>query len=146
MIKTLMNPGQHSTETDLALLLLRIAGGGMMLTHGMGKFDMLLNGQSAQFADPIGLGPGTSLVLTVFAEVLCAILLILGLATRLASFALFFTMVVAAVVIHGNDPFADKEMALLYAALFVAPILAGAIKYSVDGWLAGRFGHQESET
>ena len=135
MIRKIMDPGSHALETNIALLLLRLAAGGMMLTHGIGKFDMLMSGNSAQFADPLGMGAGTSLVLTVFAEVLCAILVILGLTTRLASFALFFTMMVAALVIHGPDSFGDKEMALLYAAIFVVPMLAGAGRFSIDGWL-----------
>jgi uncharacterized membrane protein YphA (DoxX/SURF4 family) len=41
--------------------------------------------------------------------------LVLGLATRLAAFPLLFTMLTAAFFIHGDDPWAKKELAVLYA-------------------------------
>ena len=45
------------------------------------------------------------------------------------------TMLVAAMVIHGADPFAKKEFALLYFFGFLAITLLGAGKYSLDGKL-----------
>lgn len=58
---------------NLSLLILRLAGGLMMLTHGYPKFRKLLSGDFS-FADPIGLGEEFSLVATVFAEFICSIL------------------------------------------------------------------------
>ena len=42
MIRAIFNPGSYSKKIDLALLILRLTGGGFMLTHGIGKFYMLI--------------------------------------------------------------------------------------------------------
>lgn len=108
-----------------------------MLTHGYPKLQRLLSGEF-QFADPFGLGPGVSLGLAVFAEFFCSILLILGLGTRLATIPLIVTMSVAAFIAHGADPFARKEMALLYLVSYIVLLFSGPGKISVDQLLGKR--------
>lgn len=120
-------------KKDIALLVLRITFGGLMLAnHGWGKMMKLFTGDPTKFPDPIGLGAPVSLGLTVFAEALCAALLVVGLFTRWASIPLVITMLVAALIVHGGDPFADKEMALIYLAAYVAIGLMGAGSFSLD--------------
>ncbi|MCK3685335.1 DoxX family protein [Maribellus sp. YY47] len=121
----------NSTTTNLSLLILRLGAGSFMLTHGYPKLLKLLAG-NVQFADPFGLGPGISLGLAVFAEFFCSILLILGLGTRLATLPLIVTMAVAAFIAHSADPFARKEMALLYLVSYIVLLLSGPGKISVD--------------
>ncbi len=118
-------------NSDWVALLLRIIGGGFMLTHGYPKFQKLLSG-NFEFGDPLGLGVGPSLFLTVFAEFFCGLLLLVGLGTRLSSIPLFITMFVAAFVVHGDDPFARKEKALMYLLVYLALFLFGGGKYSID--------------
>lgn len=117
---------------DLGKLILRIGFGGFMLTHGIPKMMKLFAGGEIQFADPIGLGAAASLILTVFAEVICAALIVVGFKTRWATIPLIITMIVAAFVVHADDPFGKKEFALLYAVGYLAISLLGAGKYSVD--------------
>ena len=119
-------------QNDLAKLLLRIGFGGFMLTHGLPKLMKLFEGGPIQFADPIGVGPTFSLILTVFAEFVCAILIIVGYKTKWAAIPLVITMLVAAFVIHGGDPWGKKEFALLYAIGFIGIGLLGSGKYSID--------------
>ncbi|WKK80317.2 DoxX family protein [Marivirga arenosa] len=116
---------------NISLLILRLAGGLMMLTHGYPKFMKLLNGDFS-FADPIGLGEEVSLIATVFAEFVCAILVALGLYTRLASVPVLFTMLVAALIVHGGDPFAKQELGLMYASIFAVTALNGGGDFSLD--------------
>ncbi len=123
--------------THLSVLLLRLAAGGFMLTHGYGKLQQLMAGEF-QFADPIGVGPEVSLVLAVFAEFFCSLLVMLGLGTRLATIPLIVTMAVAAFIAHGADPFGRKEMALLYLVIYVVLLLTGSGKYSVDRLISGK--------
>ncbi|MDG2449762.1 MAG: DoxX family protein [Saprospiraceae bacterium] len=118
-------------NSDWVALLLRVIGGGFMLTHGYPKFQKLLSG-NFEFGDPLGLGVGPSLFLTVFAEFFCGLLLLVGLGTRLSSIPLFITMFVAAFVVHGDDPFARKEKALMYLLVYLALFLFGGGKYSID--------------
>ena len=130
-MKKLFQTKLNNTSIDLSLLLLRLATGVFMLTHGFPKLQRLLAGEM-QFGDPIGLGPEVSLVLAVFAEVVCSILIVLGLGTRLAAIPLIVTMAVAAFIAHGADPFGRKEMALLYLVGYVVLLLSGSGKFSVD--------------
>ena len=116
----------------LALLIVRIATAAFMLTHGIPKLGRLTSGAEIQFADPFGFGPAVSLVLVVFAEVVCSSLIILGLGTRLASIPLMVTMAIAAFHAHADDPFGTKEKPLLFLLLFILLFVFGSGKYSVD--------------
>ncbi len=114
------------------LLILRIAIAGVMLTHGIPKLQNILAG-NWQFGDPLGFGTELSLALTVFAEVGCSLLILIGLFTRFATLPLLFTMLVAAFIVHGADPLGKKEPALLYALIYATLFFTGPGKYSVDG-------------
>lgn len=107
-----------SKSTDFGLLILRLAFGGIMAySHGYPKLMQLLGGEEIQFMNFLGLGMPVSLALTVFAEFLCALLIVVGAFTRLAAIPLMITMLVAVTMVHWNDPFGDKEFALLYFLL-----------------------------
>ena len=121
---------------DVALLLLRVVfGGTMLIAHGWGKAEKLLAGGEIRFADPFGLGSEVSLALAVFAEVLCAGFLVIGLWTRWATIPLIITMAVALLVIHGDDPFAQQEKALLYLVAYLAILFLGPGRYAIDDHL-----------
>jgi putative oxidoreductase len=78
-----------------------------------------------------------SLNLVVFAEVLCAVLLVAGLAARFALIPLVVTMAVAFFAIHGGRLVGDGngEMAFVYLAGFVALLIAGPGRYSFDHYI-----------
>lgn len=115
---------------DLGKLLLRLGFGGLMIPHGISKLQNLLSG-SPQFANPFGIGEIPTLILAIIAELVCPILVILGIKTRLASIPVIITMAVAAFIIHGGDPWGKKEMALLYLVGYTAIALIGSGSYAV---------------
>lgn len=118
---------------DIGLLLLRLTFGGLMLiNHGWSKMMTLFGDDPIQFADPIGIGATPSLALAVFAEVLCAFLVVIGLFTRLAVIPLIVTMLVAVFVVHISDPFKKMEMAILYLIPFIVLLLNGGGRYALD--------------
>lgn len=121
----------NALASDLGLLILRFVSGGALLTHGYPKFQKVINGDM-QFGDPLGLGQATSLYLSAFAEFICAILIILGLLTRLASIPLIINMAVAFTIVHSADDFGTKELSLLYLGMFLTLFFTGPGKYSVD--------------
>lgn len=126
------------TSTGIGLLILRLGLGGMMLfAHGWGK---LMGGweKAAKFPDPLGVGNELSWMLATGAETGAALLVIFGLFARLASIPLVVTMLVAALVVHGDDPFQKKELALVYMLPFLAIIFTGPGCFSVDAWLEKR--------
>ncbi len=128
IFSTKMNPG----SLDFVLLLVRIAVAVFMLTHGYPKLMRLFSGEEIRFADPFGLGMTFSLVLVVFAEFFCSVLIGFGLGTRLATIPLIITMLVAAFISHGADPFGKKEMALLYLVIYIFLLFTGSGKFSFD--------------
>ena len=116
---------------DGALLFLRLFTGGLMLTHGWAKLSAFAT-LCDIFPDPLGVGNRVSLVFILFAEVGCSLLLILGFMTRLSTLPLMFGMLMAFFVIHGGDPFAVRELALLYFGIYVLLFWAGGGKYALD--------------
>ena len=120
------------------LLLLRVGVGLFMLTHGYGKLLNLMGSEPIQFPDPLGVGATASLSLAVFAEVFCSVLLILGAFTRIAAIPLLITMLVAAFIAHASDGFGKRELPLMYAIIYVAILLAGPGKYSLDNWVVNK--------
>ena len=121
-----------NNQSNLAKLILRLGFGGFMLTHGIPKLMQLFEGGTIQFPDPLHVGATTSLILTVFAEFVCAALIVVGYKTKWAAIPLVITMLVAAFIVHGADPMGKKEFALLYAIGFLCIGLLGAGKYSLD--------------
>ena len=136
MFKKLLSTKPLFDFEDISLLLLRLTFGGLMiLNHGLKKWDKLMAGGEIKFGDPLGVGAELSLQLTVFGEVICSLLLIFGLLTRFAAIPAIITMLVAAFIVHGSDPFGDKEMALLYLIPYVILFVKGGGKYSVDNYI-----------
>lgn len=117
---------------DLGLLILRLGLGSMMLTHGWPKVQKILAGDWT-FANPIGVGEAPSLLLAALAEFGCSLLVLVGFRVRLAVLPILFTMLVAAIIVHANDPWARKELPLLYASGYATLLLLGGGRYSVDG-------------
>jgi len=120
---------------DFSLLLLRLTFGGLLfLNHGWPKV-MSFEQKFHSFPDPLGVGSEISYGLTLFGEVFCPVLIILGLFTRYASIPVVITMFVAIFIIHGADPLAKKEMAILYLVPFLVLLISGPGKISLDAKL-----------
>ena len=122
---------------ELGMLLIRLLSGGMMLTHGIPKIGRLLGEGPVKFADPFGLGPEISLVMVIFAEIGCAILVMVGFKTRWATIPLMVTMLVAAFYAHWADPFGKKELPLLFFSVFLGILISGPGKFSLDQFKKG---------
>jgi putative oxidoreductase len=118
-------------SNDLAVLVLRVSFGLLMARYGLMKLQDFGN-MSANFMDWLGLGPKITLTLVVFAELGCAVLVVVGLLTRLALIPLIITMLVAFFVAHANDTFDSKEHPLVFLIAYIAIFLMGAGRYSLD--------------
>ncbi len=137
-LQCILTNTENETMRNVAIMLLRVLAGGFLLTHGLAKLSNF-EALSQVFPDPIGLGSTVSLVLVLVAEVLCAVLVIVGFFTRLAVLPILFAMGVAAFVIHANEPFAGKELALFYLGVFVVLFFTGSGKYAVDTFIKDCF-------
>ncbi|MBI3734971.1 DoxX family protein [Candidatus Sumerlaeota bacterium] len=124
---------------DAAALILRVGmGGAIMLGHGYGKL-MAFSASSPEFPDPLGIGHTPSMALAVLAEFFCGLAVILGFATRLALTQLIATMSVAFFIVHAADPYAKKELALVYLIPFIGLFVLGPGRISVDFWVARKW-------
>lgn len=136
IIKRFFYPGINYTfAINWSLLLLRLTSGGLMLTHGIPKWNKLFGNEPISFADPIGLGEKWSLILVTFAEVICSILIMIGLSTRLALVFLIITMAVAAFITLAGDPLNIIELPLFYLMVYISLLITGPGKYSIDNWI-----------
>ena len=131
-LRTFLNLEFLPQSQDFGLFLLRAALGlSMLWLHGRDKL-MKFSSLATGFPDPLHLGSRASAGLIVFAEVACAVLLVLGFMTRFAAAGLAIAMGVAFFIIH-KGRFSEGEMAFLYFAGFVAVLVAGPGKFALEG-------------
>jgi putative oxidoreductase len=111
----------------LALLVLRLVLGIIMIAHGYSKVFGGLS-RHVQMVSSLGL-PGWLAYFSAGAEFLGGILVILGILTRLASFAITIDMVVAIVKVHWKSGLLGEhgyQFPLALSAIAFALIFLGA--------------------
>lgn len=138
MTKFLFSTKTSYGTTNLWLLIFRVALAASMLTHGLPKFNRLLSGAFENFPGILGMGSKLSLVLAVFGEVVAPVLVILGLATRLSAIPTAITMAIVVFIVHADDPFGRKELALIYLIGFLTIAVLGGGRFSLDSLLGKR--------
>ena len=116
---------------SFGLLLFRLCLGGLMIVnHGWGKI-VNLEVLKTQFFNFLGLGSQISLILAITVEILCSILLIFGLYTRVVLIPLIVTILVA-IGTHGWQIFGEAELGFLYLIGFVFFLIVGPGDNSID--------------
>jgi len=133
---------RSSTEirygNDINAIVLRVVLGlSMFYGHGFSKWQVLFGDGEIQFSDPLGIGVTLSLILAVFAEVICSFLIVGGLLTRFAIIPLIVTMAVAIFVVNGGQNFGKIELPLIYLAGFTAIFFIGPGRFSLDNLIKG---------
>lgn len=141
-----INEDKQELLTDIGLLVGRVGFGLFMaFGHGLGKLQNY-SAYSSKFPDPLGIGSEISMALAIFAELVCGILLALGVFSRLVLTQLLATMAVAAFIVHSSDPFfaaagqASKEFALVYFFGFITLFLTGPGRFSIDRLIVNKWG------
>ena len=126
-------PGSNfSPASSFGLLVLRVVTGALLLYgHGWGKLANFSE-RASSFSDPLHVGSDRSLRLAVFAEVACAVLVAIGFGTRFAAAVLAFFFAVIVFVVHGADPFKQRELPMLFGVVYLAIALVGPGAYALD--------------
>ena len=130
-MKKLFNTKYTDRSLSFSFLLLRVAMGGLMIPHGYKKLVNFAE-KSSTFADPFHIGGTLSMGLTIFAEFFCAILVVLGLMTRLACIPLIIAMTVVVFYSHNGEIFGEGELPALFLAGFIVIFFTGPGKLSLD--------------
>ena len=135
------------TSNTAAFLPVRLGVGLVMAAHGAHKLFGWFGGYGLQgtgqfFAETLGLKPGVLMAaMAGGTEFFGGLLLLIGLFTRPAAFAIAGTMAVAIITAHSSAFFASNggmeyPLTLLLASLTLA--IGGAGKFSVDQKLAAK--------
>lgn len=127
LLSTRYNAGAYNT----GLLILRLGAGILMANHGYTKL-IRYNEMSGKFVNFLGLGSEITLALVIFAELFCAILIVLGLFTRFACIPLIIACTYALSQSHKWDVFGEGEKITLFLIAFVTILFTGPGKISVD--------------
>ncbi|TKI07833.1 DoxX family protein [Martelella alba] len=116
---------------DMGLLFLRLTGCFMLLyVHGIPKV-LHFQAQLTQIEDPFGLGPGFSLLAAVFAEVICPVFILLGIAARLACLPIIAVLLVAMLAVHPDWTVAQGQFGWLLLIIFVTLALCGPGRWRI---------------
>ncbi len=126
-------PGTNpSPASSIGLLLMRL-GAGALLIYGHGWPKLLHYSERAgRFPDPLHVGHDRSLMMAIFAELVCAAAVMLGFATRLAAAVVVFLFAVILGVVTRGQPFADRELAMVFALPFLCLVFTGGGAYALD--------------
>ncbi len=136
----------NTTLLNISLLMLRLTVGIILFLAGAGKVLGWFGGMGIDatldiFVSQMGIHPILA-YLSSYTEFICGFLLIVGLLTRPAAFAIMINMLVAAVVTLPNGFLkgASYPFSMMVSSIIV--LLAGPMAYSLDAWfLSGRNGH-----
>lgn len=137
----LLNARFAPKSYDVGILFLRVGTGFILfMRHGWEKVSRLTL-INPTFPDPIHIGHSTSWTLALLSDGIFSLLLILGIGTRWIALFSFVEIFIAWSLVHhfsflGKSPAADHgELIALYLSAFLALMVTGAGRYSVDAAL-----------
>ena len=125
---------------DLAFLLLRALVGGFLIVgvwdnvtsaHRMAEFTTFLADHHSPF-------PALAARVSVYAQLICGALFVIGLLTRWAGLVMAFNFVVAVILVHLHQDLREQFPALVLIAISLILATHGAGAYAVDAVLGGK--------
>lgn len=129
--------GWNTPQIDLGLLFLRVSGAFMLFhVHGWPKV-VHFGEELTRIEDPLGIGAPISLVLAIFAEVVCPLLIAAGFLTRLACLPIIVVLLISMLLVHPQWSIAEGQFGWLLLTIFGAVAFCGPGKFS----LATALGH-----
>ena len=134
-MKKFFSTNHSAAAFNFSMLLLRVSTGlWLLIKHGLEKLQNFSTMQS-HFYNFLGVGSSVTLMVAIFVEVFCSMLVILGLFTRLAVIPIIIMLTVAAFSAKATQPLMNKELDFLYLVPFIVLLFCGAGRVSVDGMM-----------
>lgn len=133
-MRKLTSTSYSAASFNFALLILRVGMAVLLCAHGYDKLVHFM-AYKKDFMNFMGLGNTATLALVVFSEFFCSILVAIGLFTRVAVIPILIGLFVALIKAHNAQVFGDGEHATLFIVGFIAVLLVGPGRISVDGMI-----------
>ncbi|MCU0088415.1 DoxX family protein [Pseudomonas koreensis] len=128
---------RNDQAQNVGLLFLRVTGGLFLLVvHGLPKL-LDFTAQLQLIEDPFHLGAHLTLILAIFAEVLCPLLIVAGVMARLACLPILFVLLVALLLVHPQWSVAEGQFGWLLLILFTTVLIAGPGRLALNVRLPG---------
>lgn len=119
----------NARYADAALLFLRVSASLLVLiVHGLPK-ALHIREQIGAIEDPLHMGSAFTLAFAIFAEVVCPVLMIAGIFTRLAAVPILIVTVVALTLVHPDWSVGQGQFAWMLLILFGTVAIGGAGRY-----------------
>lgn len=140
VIKRLFLYSAGLTFTNMARLFMRLFTGIMFMQFGIRQITYFSE-LAPDFPSVLGMGSETTLLIMILIEIICSLLIILGLFTRIALIPPIVAMVIAINVIMQYCSTADMSilyslqagyLPIMFIGIFVFMMLAGPGKISLD--------------
>ena len=129
----------QARNQDIGLLFLRASGALFLLwVHGLPKL-LHYSEQLKLIEDPFHLGASITLLLAIFAEVLCPLLIVAGVLVRLACLPVLFVLLVALLIVHPQWSLAEGQFGWLLLILFTSILIAGPGPLAFNHRFSGAF-------
>ena len=127
---------------SLLLLIVRVFFGVLFFMHGL---DKMMNFQylSDTYPDILGFGSYMTLMVTIFCEFCCSLVLVSGLAVRIMVLPMIAAMGVAFFDVH-DAMMPDGELSLIYLVVFLILFVTGPGRYSLDYLIDMKFRKEKS--
>lgn len=135
LIKYILYSDAGSTVNNVALLIFRILlSVELFRVHGLKKFR-LENGQKEHVPNPLHLPERLNGLVATFSDTVVPVLVILGIATRLAILPTIGVTAIGYFVVHRNDPVEIRDVPFMYTLCFLFLLAVGPGTYSLDNYL-----------
>lgn len=123
-----------SSKSDFGLLIIRLFIG-LRIIYGV--FDNVISwNKMMEFSEFLKAtnfpAPTLCAVLSVYAQFICGILILIGYKTRFAAFILVFNFIVAIVMVHSNDSIEAVTPALAMLFISLGLLFTGAGKWVIE--------------
>lgn len=127
-------------ETNVGYFILRLFTGLAFTYHGYQKLFVMPTGAFTEISKSAGMSEASILPPFVgLVEFSGGLLLLVGLLTRISAFGLFIIMLTGILTVHSGQPFAKRELPMVYMFIMLMFMLKGAGDFSIDNMLSQKF-------
>ncbi|WP_298545804.1 DoxX family protein [uncultured Aquimarina sp.] len=143
LIKAILNTSISQATLDWVLLGYRIAISLSILSiHGAKKI-IHFEEEIIHIPDPFHMGGYVATIIAIFANVVCAIFIAMGLFTRFFALGALSIPLIGLLVVHINDPWAIKDVPLMYSIAFLIILILGPGRHSLDRIVSKKWFNKE---